>query len=600
MRVKYPRLIKINSSYYIRVAIPRKLQLICGRTQFKYSLKTNDYYTSIRRLKILSIFFDKIIELFRGIEMKVYKASSYIELDERDVDDIIINRLEQIYKFVENYYDEIMSGAQSWQNIALFRQDTTNCDIKDLWFFNGVVEYFNQYMSLYRVNPSTPKSIREVLNKWEMNKLSFKIPKSLDEVDDEDNPFNNLLKLIKNVENYGKQYIDDIVNGEENSPRHPRIVRLKRVLDQKRDLEHNRDSFINTKWETLFEKFIDEKKRDKDIKEKTIIAYKSKLKMCFGVLDKKFVQTITKDDCYDNFPKLIKRVPANFTVKYKNKDVLDFLLPKDEQGISDKTVQTYTILFKEFMKYAYKNVDGMDIDVSEYIKIPKINKELTVFPWEEKDLDIIFNPKTYPNRYSQETFVFFYLPLLSIFSGARLNEISQISVDDFVEIDGVQCFWITNYEPGNSVKNKNSQRLVPLHSCIIKIGFLEFVQKLKQKGVKRVFYTLKNTKGSNYGDKVSKWFGKYKESLGYKGRNRNFHSFRHNFESKLVNSGIIETVQNSICGWSNKGVGQKRYAKTDVKTMKFAIEKVQYGFFNKYFEYFKYDKNIIDEALNIK
>lgn len=42
--------------------------------------------------------------------------------------------------------------------------------------------------------------------------------------------------------------------------------------------------------------------------------------------------------------------------------------------MSDKTLQTYIILFKDFMKYAFKNVEGMTLDVGSYVLIPKISK----------------------------------------------------------------------------------------------------------------------------------------------------------------------------------------------------------------------------------
>lgn len=55
---------------------------------------------------------------------------------------------------------------------------------------------------------------------------------------------------------------------------------------------------------------------------------------------------------------------------------------------------------------------------------------------------------------------------------------------------------------------------------------------------------------------------------------------RHNVETKLVNNNISETIQNSICGWSDKGVGQRVYAKKEIKTLQSAIETIKYEFWD--------------------
>lgn len=104
MKNNYPRLLRIKHSYYIRVAIPRNLQSVIKRRQFKHSLKTNDYYEALRRVRSLSSFFDELIALYGKIKMKivVVNGKKVIEIDRYDVDRTLLCRLEQIDELISN------------------------------------------------------------------------------------------------------------------------------------------------------------------------------------------------------------------------------------------------------------------------------------------------------------------------------------------------------------------------------------------------------------------------------------------------------------------------------------------------------------------
>lgn len=62
-------------------------------------------------------------------------------------------------------------------------------------------------------------------------------------------------------------------------------------------------------------------------------------------------------------------------------------------------------------------------------------------------------------------------------TGARLNEVAQLLVEDVQEVDGVWYFDISDEgENQKEVKNKASKRKVPVHSSLIYAGFLDFYQ----------------------------------------------------------------------------------------------------------------------------
>ena len=88
-----------------------------------------------------------------------------------------------------------------------------------------------------------------------------------------------------------------------------------------------------------------------------------------------------------------------------------------------------------------------------------------------------------------------------------------------------------------------------MHNELLRIGFLEFVAKMKKiapknKDNKRIFFTLKpNTRGE-YSAQPSKWFGKMLDDLGLKQKGLCFHSWRHIARTILRNNNCpIDRVQ---------------------------------------------------------
>jgi integrase len=67
-----------------------------------------------------------------------------------------------------------------------------------------------------------------------------------------------------------------------------------------------------------------------------------------------------------------------------------------------------------------------------------------------------------------------WLPLLAMFSGARLEEIAALAKEDFGVEEGVQFMRLTG-----RVKNTASRRKIPIHSQLIDLGFLRYVEGIE-------------------------------------------------------------------------------------------------------------------------
>lgn len=143
----------------------------------------------------------------------------------------------------------------------------------------------------------------------------------------------------------------------------------------------------------------------------------------------------------------------------------------------------------------------------------------------------------------------FWVPLIALYSGMRLEEICQLHLSDIVKVDGVLCFSI-NEESGGSgymkhVKSSAGIRKVPVHPHLWdELGLKKFVASRWAKTPEEnytstlLFPDLQervnavNHATVKLGSALTHWFTRYRRSVGVGGQHgepstKAFHSFRH-------------------------------------------------------------------------
>ena len=122
----------------------------------------------------------------------------------------------------------------------------------------------------------------------------------------------------------------------------------------------------------------------------------------------------------------------------------------------------------------------------------------------------------------------FWLPLMALFCGARETELGQPYLSNFGCEDGAYFFNVTDKEDGQTIKNEESRRQVPIHPTLIDIGLLDYIAWRKERGDRKLFPDLNaDCKDALLGN-WSKWFNRYLDNVvGIDERGRNFHSLRH-------------------------------------------------------------------------
>lgn len=145
----------------------------------------------------------------------------------------------------------------------------------------------------------------------------------------------------------------------------------------------------------------------------------------------------------------------------------------------------------------------------------------------------------------------YWLPLLGLFTGARLGELCQLLVADVRAIDGVWCLCITS-EGGRSLKTRAARRHVPVHPELVRLGFLLHVEACRDRRQDRLFPEIETGKGGYLSENPSKWFARFlRKTLGeatVTARGLVFHSYRHTMKDALRAAGVEERVQDTLLG----------------------------------------------------
>lgn len=170
----------------------------------------------------------------------------------------------------------------------------------------------------------------------------------------------------------------------------------------------------------------------------------------------------------------------------------------------------------------------------------------------------------------------YWLPYIAAYSGARLEEISQLSPSTDIYEEGGIWFFDINEEVDKTLKNDPSKRKVPIHSELIKIGILDYVISLKVVKAK-VFFPNEKARdgriGKNAGKRVARFIQK---EVGIK--NKSLHSFRHSLATKFKQALIDEGVAAAIMGHEHGGITFTRYGKSYLpETLKEAVEKIRFN-----------------------
>jgi len=188
-------------------------------------------------------------------------------------------------------------------------------------------------------------------------------------------------------------------------------------------------------------------------------------------------------------------------------------------------------------------------------------------PFEECHLQAIFSGSVYSSGYRPKAGggeAAYWIPLLALFTGGRLNELGQLRPEDvyeesYTDGQGRNCkAWVVRITADDDcmeVKTESSIRRIPVHSKLLELGFVEFV--VKQRGHESIFHEIKRDQEGKITNTWGKWFiNQYMRGVCGVSTDKRlvFHSFRHTFKHLARLAGIPKEINDAITGHTSGDV----------------------------------------------
>ena len=157
-----------------------------------------------------------------------------------------------------------------------------------------------------------------------------------------------------------------------------------------------------------------------------------------------------------------------------------------------------------------------------------------------------------------ETQAKFWSMLIGLYAALRLGEISMLRPSDIQVEDGVPHFRLTD-DAHRSFKSKAGARVVPLHPVLLRLRLMEVARAAQAAGCECLLPGIKDTPKQR-GANISKWFTRYRRSVGVDTRQTVFHSFRHSFVSAIRGRrGTDDVLVDQIVGHDDDGSVRHTY-----------------------------------------
>lgn len=191
-------------------------------------------------------------------------------------------------------------------------------------------------------------------------------------------------------------------------------------------------------------------------------------------------------------------------------------------------------------------------DLSDALKMAKVPKAQSYEKFEADELRALFESEAYADMEFSKSFQY-WLPMVCLYTGARIEEPASILLRDVKEIEGTPAFFLSG-DGNQGGKNDAAPRWVPIHPELIRAGFLDYVAVVRAEGHEFLFPDIYDHPRHGRTHEPSNFFTEYRRSVGVgkqKGEGKSTkaaHSFRSTLISALAEAEVSEDVRKRIVG----------------------------------------------------
>ena len=245
----------------------------------------------------------------------------------------------------------------------------------------------------------------------------------------------------------------------------------------------------------------------------------------------------------------------------------------------------------KFAVFAYPDSYKIDVLVSQpqIRRTPKSAKRPHT-PYSESQLKRMFDPN---RRFFRKYPEMFWGCMIALFTGSRKNAVFTLQYKDIIQKDGIWCINFIEDCPGiKRLKTEDSQRIVPIHSTLIKMGFLDYIHRKSRVNPEDfIFKKVCFTSTGNLSTHMTRKFFWFLEDIGVRDESTgryDFHSFRKNANITMEKCGIIRSYIDKIIGWQSRGSeGERSYSNYTIKQLSEQLELLHYDYLKNEFKEWK-------------
>lgn len=227
---------------------------------------------------------------------------------------------------------------------------------------------------------------------------------------------------------------------------------------------------------------------------------------------------------------------------------------------------------------------GVRIKIEGYSKGKRTRRA-----FEDHELAALFaaalfvDPANWNSRSRISDVTIFWLFLLAGTTGARLEEVGQVSLADVKRDGEIVYLDIDSYSleaddgAGKTVKNEESVRLVPIHRKLIELGFNDYLKALKALGQTQLFPDLKENSLGKRTKEASQRVNRIVDRHVGRDRRLVFYSLRHAFKAKGNDAGITDKTLDQICGHAPLTTGGRYGLTPRIRTLDRALHRIDFS-----------------------
>lgn len=317
-------------------------------------------------------------------------------------------------------------------------------------------------------------------------------------------------------------------------------------------------SGISIKFTHLVESFFKERKRENVITQNTIDDYQSVYTLFIKIMGD-IDSTLINHSVANRFKQVLCDWPKNSNkgrlAGLSVEELVSFAQNNPDQRISVSNINKYITRMCTLLDWSVRHGYTPN-NPFERIRLKKsaMNKNERKH-YTEEQLDKVFSIRMFKEHEYKEPHEY-WLPLIALHTGMRLEEMCQLYAGEIVIFRGVRCFRVRDSEVDQKVKSENAIRTVPIHPKLFKLGFDEYLKSFAPG--ERIFPALTANARGKYGGSVSKKFGRIKKNeLGFGKEMVFFHSFRHTVTTRFavmrVDDKSIKTIVGHVPDDKDKG-----------------------------------------------